>query len=462
MPRPENKSTVPLGRQVAQLVMGLERIDAQPDDPRLPNIITWVKDLPIHVRSEELYARIAKAFKLEVEDLKRQTNPKVIVEDFETLLPRHGFLRDYVEYTRSTEPPTVFHFFVGATILGATLRRHVHLPRGDKNIYPNLCIILVAPSGKCRKTTACELGVSIFRDGGGEVFADKVTPESLVDVDPDHTSVTGLIYSGELKQFLGSQKYMEGMIPLLTRLFDCPDIWQVKTIGRGTITLNNIAMSMLAASTMDWMKMLPGDTFGGGFMSRFLLIVQEDSPRRFPLPERLPDSLRIRLLNRLRDLTLLRAKFSMTPNTRAWYVDWYNALMDGRNAEKMFSGYYERKPTHLLRLAMLLSISEDDSTVLEMKHMSHAVKILDWVEKLLPAAFDELNSTAIGEDQQRMLSQLRRKGGTINKSDWMRMNGGRMDSRRFNEYVNTLRISKLVDFDQTSGSYYLTTEGWRQ
>lgn len=449
-----------LGQQINMLMTQLEGLRTHKGDPRYEKMIDWLKNFPEHARPDAVYDVIAKAFGVTADDVRKSVNPRHERRSFEPLVPKTGWIADYVRYTRTTEPPTVFHFFVGATILGATLRRNIHFERGDSKIYPNLCVILVAPSGKCRKTTACELGVRLYRDLGGIVLADKITPEALVQAFAEREESTGLIFAGELKQFLGSQKYMEGMIPLLTRLFDCPEIWSSATIMREEVVLRNVALSMLGASTMDWLRMLPGDAFGGGFMSRNLLVVQEETERSFPLPPPLSETLRIKLMNRLIPLTHVRARMHMSFGAEEWYIDWYNSPDTGASEEKQFSGYFERKPTHLMRLAMILSISEDESFVIERRHMEHALRILDWIEEWLPAAFEQLGSNPIGEEQMRMIQQLKRAGGTIKHSDWLRKNSSRMTAQAFKSYVATMREAKLIDID--GSAYYLTPEGWKR
>src|SRR5205814_1310533 len=118
-------------------------------------------------------------------------------------------LADYIEYTRQTEPPTVFHFFAGLIAVGSSLARNVFFDMGPYQIFPNPCIVIIAPSGKCRKTSACNMAVSLYRAVGGNVLADKLTPEALISAFQDRSSATGLIYAPELAVFLGKQKYQE-------------------------------------------------------------------------------------------------------------------------------------------------------------------------------------------------------------------------------------------------------------
>lgn len=460
---PKKAPPLNLGKQISLLMRTMEGVNGAKGDAAYEQISGFIRDLPLGSRPPELLETFRRAFKLSDAEVHTALETvKTKAKSFDDMVPEEGFLRDYIEYTRTTEPPTVFHFFTGMVAMGSALARNVSFNLGFGHIFPNMCVILVAPSGKCRKTSCCELGIKLYRAIGGTILADKITPEALVQAFEDKASATGLIYAGELAQFLGKQKYMEGMIPLLTRLFDCPDVWTSATMARKELTLKNVAFSMLGASTMDWLRTgIPADSFGGGFMSRFLFVVQEETPRSFPRPPALPDALRSKLLKRLLALSHLRGNFQMTPAAGVWYDEWYNSQTLRSTDEKQFSGYYERKPAHLIRVAMLLTLSQHDALVIEKSTMVRSLEILNWLESWLPGAFEQLSQTMVGEDHARILRLLKKNGGEMNHSDLLRRNSGRMNARQFKDLISTLREAKLLDHDSIRKVYFLTPEGWQ-
>jgi hypothetical protein len=350
--------------------------------------------------------------------------------------------------------------------IGSQLARNVFFDMGAYQIFPNLCVVIVAPSGRCKKTSACNLAMGLYRAVGGHVLADKATPEALVSAFGDRSNATGLIYAPELAVFLGKQKYNEGMVPLLTALFDCPKEWSSTTIMRGESHLRNVAISFLVCSTMDWLQnAIPRDAFGGGFMSRLLFVVQNDTPRCFPHPPTMDQTVQHSLKERLFAYGRLRGRFTITDEADAWYDTWYRSLRRTIAAEKQFAGYVERKPDHLHRIAMILSIAElndekHDGLTLTLSRMKQALSILDWIEGYLPAAFSEMSQTVIGEESLRLLKQLKQVGGLIGHSEWARMNVHRMDKKQFKSALDTLRDAKLVDYDGVKRQYYLTPEGF--
>jgi hypothetical protein len=451
-----------LSRQYIKAMTSAELKDEELRD----KVLKWVRDIPIAGRPDTLTALIKAKLGLDDVALTKALKAQVKQGTFDDLVPCTGWLHDYIEYTRNTEPPTVFHFFAGMSAIGSSLARNVFFDMGPYQIFPNLCVVIVAPSGKCRKTSACNVAVGLFRAIGGNVLADKVTPEALISAFQDRSSATGLIYAPELAVFLGKQKYQEGMVPLLTALFDCPKEWSSATIMRGDNQLRNVALSFLVCSTMDWIQTaIPRDAFGGGFMSRLLFVVQNDTPRSFPHPPPLDLVVQSRLKKELFAYTRLRGKFAITDEADAWYVDWYNTKHESIASERQFAGYVERKPDHLHRLAMILTIAElqpDKHTdlILTLPKLKQALSILNWVEANLPAAFAEMSQTPMGEESAKLMKQLKAKGGQIAHSEWLRMNTHRMNKDQFKASVGTLREAKMVDYDAVTRSYYLTPEGW--
>jgi hypothetical protein len=167
------------------------------------------------------------------------------------------------------------------------------------------------------------------------------------------------------------------------------------------------------------------------------------------------------LLSRLAKLTHRKGAFSFTPEADAWYRRWY-ITRPSAHADKQYAGYYERKPDHMIRLAMILWVAEHDEKelVLDVADLQRAERVLTWLEAWLPSTFDEMTSTAAGEDQSRILRQLRQAGGSMEHSNLLRRNSSKMNAEQFKRAIATLKEAKLVEWDAVSKTYFLTSEGW--
>ena len=451
--------------QVAQLVSLLGALGSTGTPKQLADLLKICAGIPVRFFPIDFPELLARTFNVDVDEMRKCfPSPTAIVlgGDFDPLVPTRGWLNEYIEYTKNTEPPTVFHFFSAISVLGATIARRVCFPRGSGDIFPNINAVLVAPPGKCKKTTAANIAVNLFRRIGGNVLADRVTPEALIESFKTTTTATGLIYAPEWAVFLGRQQYMEGLVPMLTALFDCPQSWSSSTIMRSTTQLQNVAISHLACSTIDWMQTsVTRDAFNGGFMSRLLFIVQQDTPRRFPFPPPLNQALAKRLVDHLLQVQQTVGQVTFDPAARVWYETWYmsrtaNAL------ERQFAGYLERKPDRMIQMAMILNAAEDPrSLTITVVHLEQAERILNWIEKLLPAAFSELAATTTGDDQQRLLKQIRHADGMLTHAEWIRLNRSRIGADQFKKLVETLRQGGMVAQDPVTKIYYLLTPGWQ-
>jgi hypothetical protein len=452
-----------VAQQISKLMTLLQKLPPDKATEALfIEICGWITDLPPASRPEALSSAIAQAFNKPIEEIDLVLKPTDKRVEFDANVPKRGWIHDYVEWTRNTEPPTVFHFFVAATIIGSALGRNVFFDKGAYQVYPNLCVVIVAPTGRCRKTSACNLGTGLLMKVGGTVLADKTTPEALVDALKTKVNATGLIYAPELAVFLGKQKYQEGMVPLLTALFDCPKDWVSKTIGRGDTSLSNVALSALMCSTIDWIQTgISKDAFGGGFMSRFLFVVQEATSRTFPLPPKLNAEIKSSLVTRLLVLTKLKGEYVFSDPARDWYSAWYRSRA-AAHGDKQYAGYFERKPDHIIRIAMILKAAEDPTNfTISIEDLVAAEKILRWLEIWLPSTFEEMTSNAVGEDQTRILRQLRQMGGAAEHTSLLRKNSSRMNAFGFKNAMSTLREARLVEWDGAGKKYFLTSEGWK-
>jgi hypothetical protein len=463
--QPETKTKkLSTGQQIARMMQLLQRLPRErATEDLFREICDWAGQLPEDKRPDALSSALSQAFGKGIEEIDlvlKSTDRRV---EFDSLVPTSGWIHEYIEWTRKTEPPTVFHFFVACVTIGAALARNVFFDKGAYQVFPNLCVMIIAPTGRCRKTSACNIGTGLYTKVGGTIIADKATPEALVDALKDSANATGLIYAPELAVFLGKQKYQEGMIPLLTSLLDCPKEWTSKTLGRGETTLTNVALSALMCSTIDWLQTdVPKAVFGGGFMSRFLFVVQESTSRSFPLPPPLDPEVRKKLTTQLGNFRLKKGGFTLTEAAYTWYVRWYNTR-PSLQGDKQYAGYYERKPDHIIRLAMVMHIASHPTAKqfsLDVPDLIHADKVLSWMENWLPSTFDEMTANSVGEDQSRILRHLKVAGGTVEHSILLRKNSSKMNADQFKRALATLREAKLVEWDATNRSYTLTAEGW--
>jgi hypothetical protein len=380
-----------------------------------------------------------------------------------SLLPEGSFLSDYLKFTSGQESPTLFHFWVGVGTIGGAAHREIFFDKAYYKVFCNHFICLVAPSGRCRKSSAIAIGVSLLKNLQNiNVIARKITPEALIESlkvgsaryagTKLEINCSGFIYAPELAVFIGKQAYNEGLIAILTDLADNPNKWEYKTRGKGMIELKNVNISMLGASTPDWLvEGIPSTAFGGGFMSRIIWVAQEDSPRSFPFPSLDDVKIAGSLVERLKQIQRVSGSFINDPKAIDWYKNWYKDLKTNyRTDDPKMSGYIERKPDHLIRLAMVLTLSEARPLVLTDETYYRALKLLNIVERYMVGIFIEVDAVAEGKDHTRLLAQIKRNNGKIAHDELLRMNYNKMGLDRFNKGIAMLVEAGWITRDKDS------------
>ena len=117
----------------------------------------------------------------------------------------------YLKYTDNSEPPQMFRLWCAISVIASVLQRKCRLEWGTITFYPNMYVVLVAPSGKARKGTAMGPALDFLEDLNIKLAAEAITREALIrelananSTDPDiesgsiefHSSMT--IFSPEL------------------------------------------------------------------------------------------------------------------------------------------------------------------------------------------------------------------------------------------------------------------------
>lgn len=324
-------------------------------------------------------------------------------------IPQTGLIADYMSFVTGGEECPRFQFFSLIAALGAVVKRKVWFQRASEatfpTLFPSLWVVLIAPQGVGKKSSTLR-SARIFLDSlppehKPKSLASKLTPEALVrslsspsklesSSDPDKPSYVkifrkpaqGLLYSSEFGVLLGREKYNTGMIALLTDLYDCPKEWNSETIMHGDQMLFDVCLSVMAASTPDWMQsMLPTDAFKGGFMSRLVLVsYPEGWFQRVPDPPAPPDGLFEKVREGFIKIGEAKGRMEWNYEAKQFFNNWYLSLPEPEPGPK--TQYLERKQDHMLRLAMIIKLCESygEDMIIDKPCLETAYNLLTSIE----------------------------------------------------------------------------------
>lgn len=377
-----------------------------------------------------------------------------------------SWLDSYMEYTADQESPKAFHQWVAMGVISSCIGRNIHIPRVKYTTFPNLYIVLVAGSAKCRKSVSISIGRDLL-NGLKEpptVFAQKITTEALIEAlesTKKNDACFGLICASELSVFLGGDSIKSGIIPALTDLYDSPKEWVYHTKGRGKETLKNVTLSMLGASTKDWLRTsIPVEAIGGGFTSR-VIFVFEDAPSKLVLFGDEQKNNDIRRSELIFDLELIRKCFGqiiLTEDAKKFSWEWYIQESDIIRDEKV-DGYFGRKHDTMFKVATILSLSESSNLIIEQRHIEKALELLERNELHLNTVMESVTSTSFGGNTDKIF-QIIKKFRKISHSDLLQKCWRYATATEISEMIKTLLESGEIKewLDNKNQKYYLRKE----
>ena len=326
-----------------------------------------------------------------------------------------NWLMAYLDYTRDNEAPQEYHMWVGLGTIAGASQRKVLMSATYYDVLTNQYILLVAPPGTARKTTALKIGQSILKNVPNINFTTKAgSPSALIKQladlpNKEHQSIT--TYSYEFGTMMANNQ--AEMVDLITDLYDGNPDWDKQTIARGLEKIPRPWLNLLAGTTPMWIGDNMNSTFvEGGFTSRSLYIYSDQRILKSAFPVETPwhKEMRRKLINDLTHISTLEGQFTFTDESWKFYDAWYH---DERrfpeNVDNRTSGYYERKHVHVLKVAMALSMAEKDELVLELKDIQTALKILRNIEPGLHKSFSAVGRNIYATDLLRMLDQIEKK-----------------------------------------------------
>ncbi len=401
--------------------------------------------------------------------------PPYVKEPEDSLVPDETWLSDFVESMRGIETPTIFCYWSALWAISAASCRLSYLNWLEEDpLFPNLYVFLVAPPGRCRKSTSILWASKVLRGLHNKfdqnTFDDnflayltkfnwatsKTTPDSIYELLlPQESQIVtptemGVGHKGsqltvavsELTTFMNRKKFNTGLIETLTELYDCQKEIEIRTLVRGEQKLEDIYITMIAAVTPTGMKKsLPEEAFGEGFMSRVIITSRDKTLRRFERPVRFAgfptlDTLRERLAYIVRKG---RGEYDLSPAAGTWYKAWYNRWRDQLDSDDDYLNRTAefRMEVIILRIALLIRMSRyGTSKTVEVEDLEYAKRLLETTYSQSKLVTDEVADSLFSATYRTVAGYIQRKADS----------GAAVERRALIQYMSSKKIpAKEVD-----------------
>jgi hypothetical protein len=379
-----------------------------------------------------------------------------------------------MEWTSDLESPPAFRTWVGLSVLAGALGRRVFVRGlGKKLTYPNLYVVLVAPPGRCRKGEAMDAGVGLLRDWREylRVLAGKLTTPGLYDALQQESqirpegSASIYIYASEFTATVSTDADMARFFRDMNFLWDPEDDFDLIQRNRRSasgefIPIRNHCLNFLGGTTPDELGAVKGSSMvGGGFASRTIFVVrytpgqfvgrtlatEEDRRREVNIRGRLSAD-----LGHIITTTSLQGEIHGTEDAWNWYVEWRRQAEEMPPTDERLLHYHSRKPKHIWKLAMLLSIAESDCMVIERRHIEAALRLIEDIEPTMSDVYAGMADTEHERLVRTVYSEILRNGSRINVTELSRRMSHKIERTALARLITHMRACGLITIDSVT------------
>lgn len=328
------------------------------------------------------------------------------------MIEKKNFLDEYTKYAATiTDAPLDFHRYVAYTVVSTVVNTGVWFPFGRKRIYPNLWIILLAPSGLSRKSTSSDIGREILLQYKRNlVLPNEFSQEKICSVLAQNSQ--GTFFFSEFLSFMGllQRDYMAGTKAFFTEMYDCPFEYQRQTV-KETMIIRNPFINILSCTTIDWFldTVKEGD-IAGGFLARFIMVPGGKKARIIDIPPQVDDRETSRITTLLYEFVERRGQLVYDAKAREEYRAWYakfEAVFP--QTDKRIQSFLIRLPVYLIKFSMLEAICAHEKEI-SIKSFNTAKQNVTWIFQKLREISQDFEFSKAGRERQKVMKLIQSSG----------------------------------------------------
>lgn len=383
------------------------------------------------------------------------------------------WLREFLDITSPLESPFEYFQWSGLSTIAATAQRKIYMESQAFFAFPNMYIVLVGPPGS-KKSTAIRAGRKLLQKVPGiNLSSDAPSVAGLMQefteiagVQKDHQSLNAFISE------FGSlfENATETMTGFLTAIYDGDSDYIKRTRIGGKEHIPFPWLNLLAGTTPTWLgDNLRKSAVEGGLVARTLYIYSEEIILKNPFPKYSKEIKQVEeyLVNDLAHISVLNGEFEFEGGEGVivdgecvgggeawkWYAMWYlDRERFPRISDNRTAGYFVRKPIHLLKVAMSVSLAKGDSMRLSVDDLQVALAFLDRIEPGMSRAFSAVGGNMYATETERVERLIRSSGGElISYADLVAHTYHNLEQRKLDESLAVLVAMGRIEGGKITG-----------
>ena len=385
-----------------------------------------------------------------------------------------GFITDVVYATRGREVASIYAVWGALYMMSSVIQRDAWYtpPEGDDWLdrdYLNLYTLFIGPAGSGKSATITLIqkiltGCNVqfmestdpyMRRKAFTPVSDVSTPEAFLGQMASHSKgedgktrrvIIGKVGEKEeelkawsnanamLSEFgalLNKKQYNDSMSTNLLTLYDSPKNFSWSTVKRGMVHIPDVYLNIIGASTADGMTSnVDPKILEDGFMSRVIMCYSSTYSRSRPFRFKTGCSMQTLIKRLMWIAEKNRNTFSLSRASEEWFFTWYEDFMRKMNANPEKAGYMIRNRTSIIKIAILLKISEyGTGHEIDIHHLKAADKLLKQTYDAVSDLIGYFTDAQLGAARRAVESALLRvSGGLTRRMLAQRINRFRSDS----------------------------------
>lgn len=293
-----------------------------------------------------------------------------------------SFVSDFLEHTKHYESPTSFWKWSAYCTIAGVLRDSCYYRQGDDSLYPNIYVLLLADSAVQRKDRPVKLCEGLLQKiNNTKIINGRSSIQGILDelARGETDKKTGRILKGGSAVWIAPEMSAgivndPEAIKILTDIYSFRERYDSRLRTQANFSIKNVCFSFMAASNEELLRDIYDiKATAGGLLGRtFLISPNEFRPGNSLFDLQIDDS-RHKLTTFLEEVAKLSGPFDFTDEAKKEYNSWYIPFRASYEKKPDKSGISGRVHTSILKLAMILAVSETCSLTVTKNHISEAI-----------------------------------------------------------------------------------------
>ena len=347
-----------------------------------------------------------------------------------------SFLEDYRIVSSDNQSPAIYHQWAAMNLLAGVTGRKVWVDQSKFQIYTNMYIFLVGAAG-ITKSFAKDMAQAMLSSFAKDIpmSSDSMTKQSLSqfmgakdspcklaymvpeDVEPRFYRHLN-IFCDELINFLNAGEPAQ-MIPFLTEAYRAHEVG-TKTKNQGHDIVTNPYINILGCLTTETMMSLKkANLIDTGFTRRCVFAYSREPGPPVAILETSKAQMDawVRCVDALGRIHKLAGPFHWE-EIHSDYTKWYddNYYKTVKEASMVMQNWFRTKPEYLLKVAMLIALSEREELKLTKEDFFAAKAYLDPVDDSLRLLFSSSGPNPMSQLSADVERKIKESGEISHKS----------------------------------------------